>query len=109
MNKLIMEAIWEDYCPRVDAKGKSVDVEELKKTGEDIKSYKRDPDVLWVGPFMDGLLEFIPEMFYDREGGWDASRRPVRPEGRRGVKLFFMDVLRDKPGSSNMGGGDVVS
>ena len=107
MNKFITQAIWEDYAPRVDGKGKPVDIEALKVAHEDLGTYKVDPGVLWVGSFIDGLLELTPEMWFDRDGGWDVSGRPVRPEGRRGLKLYFMDVLRDR--SANMGAGDVVS
>lgn len=83
-SEAVRAAIYEKYCPTVEG--------------------GKDPDVLWVGPFLDGLQWLLPELFA-RSEGQNIRNLPVLPGGRRGIKLFFMDVGRDASAEA----GDVVA
>lgn len=46
-HSLVYKAIYDKYVPRIEVEGKKIP----------------DPDVLFVGPFLDGILPYIPEIF----------------------------------------------
>jgi hypothetical protein len=60
LSPIISNAIWEEYAPRVGA----VDAVEATETTKEVKANpgKIDPRTLYVGPLLDGWVEFMPEM-----------------------------------------------
>ena len=60
LSPIISNAIWEEYAPRVG----TVDAVEATETTKEVKANpgKIDPRTLYVGPLLDGWVEFMPEM-----------------------------------------------
>ena len=80
LHELIQKAIWEDYAPKVERKGKD---------GE--KQSVPDPDTLYVGPFIDGLAKFL-----GRDIGRALGFRDTDPSNyRRYIKVLLHDAAND--------------
>ena len=60
VHKAIIEGIWEEYAPRIGA----VEAVEATETTKEIKGSpgKIDPQVLYVGPILDGWVAYMPEI-----------------------------------------------
>ena len=60
LHSIIIESIWEDYAPRIGA----VDAVEATETEKEVKGNpgKIDPKTLYVGPLLDGWVEYMPEL-----------------------------------------------
>jgi hypothetical protein len=91
MSELINKAIWDKYCPKVEVPcagcsgeghiilSKEIDEKQRRTDCPICKGEKHstvfDPDVLWVGSILDGLVNFMPELF-DNPGR--SPRRTLR-------------------------------
>ena len=60
ISPILKEAIWERYAPRIGV----VEAVEATETEKEIKGTpgKIDPKTLYVGPLLDGWVEFMPEI-----------------------------------------------
>jgi hypothetical protein len=60
MPQVIKDAIWEEYAPRIGV----VDAIEATESAKEVKGSpgKIDPQTLYVGPLLDGWVEFMPEI-----------------------------------------------
>ena len=60
IHPLIVNAIWEEYAPRIGV----VNAVEATETEKEVKGNpgKIDPKTLWVGPLLDGWVEYMPEI-----------------------------------------------
>jgi len=65
--KVVLDAIYDAYVPKKDG--------------------KPDPNVLYVGPFLDGLATYLPELL---QAAFPRSNRPE--DGRRHMKSLFVDM-----------------
>jgi hypothetical protein len=72
----ITDALWEDYAPRVTV-GKGDDAKEVV-----------DPNVLWVGPWIDGMLTFVES---------DLAALTKKADKRRAFKGFLADTDATSP------------
>ena len=87
ISDVVMHAIWEKYAPRVNG--------------------EIDPMCLYVGPLMDGMGEFMPEL-------GDILMRSVRDERndspiRIRIKRFIQDLVNPRTGTrAGSAGGDVA-
>ena len=87
INDVIKHAIWQKYAPRVNG--------------------EIDPMCLYVGPLMDGMGEFMPEL-------GDILMRSVRDERndspiRIRIKRFIQDLVNPRTGTrAGSAGGDVA-
>ena len=62
VTKLILEAIFAEFCPHVDPDLDGPGTKHVKRGPGTVP----DPRVLYVGPFLTGLVQAFPEMFPDR-------------------------------------------
>jgi len=87
ISDVVKHAIWEKYAPRIDG--------------------EIDPMCLYVGPLMDGMGEFMPEL-------GDILMRSVRDERndspvRIRIKRFIQDLVNPRTGTrAGSAGGDVA-
>jgi hypothetical protein len=60
LSPIISDSIWEEYAPRIGV----VDAVEATETEKEVKGNpgKIDPKTLYVGPLLDGWVEYMPEM-----------------------------------------------
>jgi hypothetical protein len=60
VHPVISNAIWEDYAPRIGV----VHATEATETEKEVKGNpgKIDPKTLYVGPLLDGWVEYMPEL-----------------------------------------------
>ena len=60
MNQAIKDAIWDEFAPRLGV----VDAVEATETTKEVQGNpgKVDPKTLYVGPLLDGWVEFMPEI-----------------------------------------------
>ena len=85
--QVIKDAIWDDYAPRigvVEAVEATDDIKEVKG-----QSGKIDPHTLYVGPLLDGWVEFMPEIA--RLVRRNDNDNPL-PDRHR-MKRLVMDVV----------------
>ena len=81
---LVMQAIWDTYVPRLP-----------NKDGE---PGKPDPRVLWVGPFLDGVVAYMPEII---EAAFPRS--PKKVNERAHLKSIMNTMLAgDRAGLMNV-------
>jgi len=87
MNQAIRDAIWDEYAPRIGA----VETVEATETTKEVKgsSGKIDPQTLYVGPILDGWVEFMPEIA--RLVRRNDNDNPL-PDRHR-MKRLVMDVV----------------
>jgi hypothetical protein len=60
IHPIVTSAIWEQYAPRIGV----IEAVEATETTKEVKSSpgKIDPRTLYVGPLLDGWVEFMPEI-----------------------------------------------
>jgi hypothetical protein len=60
VNKAISDGIWEEYAPRIGV----IEAVEATETTKEIKGNpgKINPQALYVGPILDGWVEYMPEI-----------------------------------------------
>jgi len=87
MNQAIRDAIWEGYAPRIGA----VEAVEATDDTKEVKGQpgKIDPHALYVGPLLDGWVEFMPEIA--RLVRRNDNDNPL-PDRHR-MKRLVMDVV----------------
>ena len=87
LHPVISDSIWEDYAPRIGA----VEAVEATETTKEIKGSpgKIDPQVLYVGPILDGWVEYMPEL--SRLVRRSDSDNPL-PDRHR-MKRLVMDLV----------------
>ena len=87
LHPIINEAIWEDYAPRIGV----VDAVEATETEKEVKGNpgKIDPKTLYVGPLLDGWVEFMPEL--SRLVRRSDTDNPL-PDRHR-MKRLVMDIV----------------
>ena len=87
LSPIISNAIWEEYAPRVGA----VDAVEATETTKEVKANpgKIDPRTLYVGPLLDGWVQFMPEL--SRLVRRSESDNPL-PDRHR-MKRLVMDIV----------------
>jgi len=58
--QVIKDSIWDDYAPRIGV----IDAVEATESEKEVKGSpgKIDPQTLYVGPLLDGWVEFMPEI-----------------------------------------------
>ncbi len=87
MNQAIKDAIWDEFAPRIGA----VDAVEATETTKEVQGSpgKVDPKTLYVGPLLDGWVEFMPEIA--RLVRRNDNDNPL-PDRHR-MKRLVMDVV----------------
>ena len=87
IHQSIKDAIWEEYAPRIGA----VDAVEATETTKEVQGNpgKVDPKTLYVGPLLDGWVEFMPEIA--RLVRRNDNDNPL-PDRHR-MKRLVMDVV----------------
>ena len=87
IHQSIKDAIWEEYAPRIGA----VDAVEATETTKEVQGSpgKVDPKTLYVGPLLDGWVEFMPEIA--RLVRRNDNDNPL-PDRHR-MKRLVMDVV----------------
>jgi hypothetical protein len=87
MNQAIKDAIWDEFAPRLGV----VDAVEATETTKEVQGSpgKVDPKTLYVGPLLDGWVEFMPEIA--RLVRRNDNDNPL-PDRHR-MKRLVMDVV----------------
>ena len=87
VNQAIKDAIWAEYAPRIGV----IDAVEATETTKEIQGNpgKVDPKTLYVGPLLDGWVEFMPEIA--RLVRRNDNDNPL-PDRHR-MKRLVMDVV----------------
>ena len=87
MNQAIKDAIWDEYAPRLGV----IDAVEATETTKEVQGNpgKVDPKTLYVGPLLDGWVEFMPEIA--RLVRRNDNDNPL-PDRHR-MKRLVMDVV----------------
>ncbi len=85
----VMTTIRDAYTPRVEVEPAVEEVtEDGKVTQEAVPAVTRpDPDVLYVGPFIDGIVQFVPEILI---AAFPNNPNPVA--ARRHFKTLLLDT-----------------
>ena len=84
--ELIMAAIREKYTPHVPSPDNRTVAKTVKGRDVEVPLLVPDPRVIYVGPLLDGLVQFMPEVF-----GSDVVESATGTTGRRKLKIFLMD------------------
>jgi hypothetical protein len=84
---IVSNSIWEEYAPRVGV----VDAVEATETEKEVKGNpgKIDPKTLYVGPLLDGWVEYMPEL--SRLVRRSDADNPL-PDRHR-MKRLVMDIV----------------
>jgi hypothetical protein len=87
LSTIISDSIWEEYAPRIGV----VDAVEATETEKEVKGNpgKIDPKTLYVGPLLDGWVEYMPEL--SRLVRRSDTDNPL-PDRHR-MKRLVMDIV----------------